>query len=359
MIERLRRLARGSIAWTLYYSGVLWFLARARLRDRATVVMYHRVLPPGADTFSSDAIVVTPKTFERQLRFLKRHFRLLSMQDLAQAWEARRPLPSMSCVVTFDDGWFDNHRYALPILRKVGVPAVVFAATDYIGSQNCFWQERLARMLYVAATCAGDPARLAAQHAGADIGVLPDARRREQALAAVSRLKLRGRDAIATVENELRSALRAAGIEPGLGDDRFMTWPELAELARDPHVTIGSHGCSHTPLDALEPARVAEELERSRERLERETGRPVDTIGYPNGDYNEAVLELVRNARYRLGFTTDKGSISTADDSLRLRRINVSEASSRTEPDFLCAMLLIFLRFRRPVPVSANANTRH
>jgi peptidoglycan/xylan/chitin deacetylase (PgdA/CDA1 family) len=359
MIERLRRLARGSIAWALYYSGVLWILARARLRERATIVMYHRVLPAGADTFSSDSIIVTPQTFERQLRFLKRHFRLLSMRDLAEAWESRRPLPSMSCVVTFDDGWFDNHRYALPILRKLGVPAVVFAATDYVGSQSCFWQERLARMLYQSAGCPGEPARLAAQYAGADIAALPDARRRAQALAAVSRLKSRGSDAIANAEDELRTALRAAGIEPGLGDDRFMTWAELAELARDPNLTVGSHGCSHTPLDSLPPAAVTEELERSRERLERELGCAIDTIGYPNGDYDEQVIELVRRARYRLGFTTDKGWNATTDDSLRLRRINVSEASSRTAPDFLCAMLLIFLRFRRPVPVPANANPGH
>jgi peptidoglycan/xylan/chitin deacetylase (PgdA/CDA1 family) len=352
MKERLRRLARQCIAGALYYSGALWLLARSRLRDRAVVVMYHRVLPAGADTFSADAIVVTPETFTRHMRFLKRHFRLLSMRDLVEAYDAKRPLPSMSCVVTFDDGWFDNHRYALPILREQGVPAVVFAATDYIGSARCFWQERLARMLFVASERPGEPARLAAEYAGTEIVAQPPARRRELALAAVARLKPRGATAIAAIQADLQRALDAAGFAPGLGDDRFMTWPELADLARDPHVTVGSHGCSHAPLTSLEAADASAELAGARDRLERELGSVVDTVGYPNGNFDDGVVALARDARYRLGFTTEKGTISTEDDPLRLRRVNISEPNTRNAPEFLCAILLVFNRFRRPVAIA-------
>jgi peptidoglycan/xylan/chitin deacetylase (PgdA/CDA1 family) len=355
MIERLRRLARRSIAGLLYGSGALWLLARSRLRDRAVVLMYHRVLPAGADTFSSDSIVVTPETFRRHMRFLKRNFRLLSMNDLAEAYAARRPLPSMGCVVTFDDGWFDNHRYALPILRAEGVPAVVFAATDFIGSARCFWQERLARMLFVAATQPGEPARLAATYAGSDIATQPSARRRELALAAVARLKAHGMTAVSKFETELQCALDASGVKTDPGDDRFMTWSELTELAREPQLTIGSHGCSHSPLTSLDSSAAMAELAGARDRLERELGRRVDTVGYPNGNFDDGVVEMARNARYRLGFTTEKGTISTDDDPLRLRRINIGEPSSQNLPEFLCAILMVFVRFRRPVPAAAHA----
>jgi peptidoglycan/xylan/chitin deacetylase (PgdA/CDA1 family) len=359
MTEGLRRFIRSAIAWGLYYSGALWLMARSRLRDGAIVVMYHRVLPAGADTFSSDSIIVTPQTFARHMRFLKRHFHLLSMRELADAYAASQPLPPMSCVVTFDDGWFDNHRHALPILREHQVPAVVFAATDYIGSDRCFWQERIARMLYLAAGSAGEPSRLAALHAGAEIGVQDPARRRELALAAVARLKSRGPAAIAALENELRSALESAGIHAGLGDDRFMSWPELKALAGDPNLTIGSHGCSHAPLTSLDAAACEGELRRARDTLERELGRPVDTVGYPNGDYDDTVVALARAAQYRLGFTTDKGTISIADDAFRLRRVNIGESNTRSAPDFLCALLLVFNRFRRPAPAAAHAHPRH
>ena len=64
---RARALARRALAFVLYYSGLLWLYAGIRLRDKATVLMYHRVLPADADSFSTDAIVVTPESFARQV----------------------------------------------------------------------------------------------------------------------------------------------------------------------------------------------------------------------------------------------------------------------------------------------------
>ena len=121
-------------ASVLFHAGLLRRLAHRRLRNGAIVLMYHRVLPEdrAAQSFSHPGIVVTPATFERQMALLKREFRPLSLQDFLGHMEARIPFPDGACLVTFDDGWIDNHDYALPILRRHGVPAVVFVATDYI-----------------------------------------------------------------------------------------------------------------------------------------------------------------------------------------------------------------------------------
>ena len=75
------------IAALLYYSGACWLYVRWKLRNRAVVLMYHRVLTAAQmeQSFSTDSIVVTPGTFERQMRLLHRWLnpidpaRLLSM----------------------------------------------------------------------------------------------------------------------------------------------------------------------------------------------------------------------------------------------------------------------------------------
>src|SRR6201999_329515 len=108
-------------AATLYYSGALWLYAAVKLRGKAVVLMYHRVLPSGADSFSHAGIVVTPQTFERHMRFFARHFRLLDLAGFRK--ELDGGFGPRACLVTFDDGWQDNHRHALPVLRRHRVPA--------------------------------------------------------------------------------------------------------------------------------------------------------------------------------------------------------------------------------------------
>lgn len=116
-MRRARATLRWLIACVLYYSGVLWIYAAIRLHGRAVALMYHRVLPGDTDSFSTDAIVVSPGSFERQMAFLKRHFTLLDAADLRACLERGR-FPNRSCIVTFDDGWYDNEVHVLPILEQ-------------------------------------------------------------------------------------------------------------------------------------------------------------------------------------------------------------------------------------------------
>jgi peptidoglycan/xylan/chitin deacetylase (PgdA/CDA1 family) len=358
MIEFLRRRSRRIVANTLYYTGALWILASIKFHRKAFVLMYHRVLPAGADTFSADSICVRPETFDRQMAFLRRHFKLLSIAELAEYLRANRPLPSRSCVVTFDDGWRDNFEHALPILREQQVPAAIFVATDYIGSADCFWQERLARLLFNAVKQGGVARELVERTVGtanlADRGAADQRRIIREAVDAMKKLPQQEIDAI-----EARVKKILGGASPDLGDDRFMDWKQVTALTRGTRVNVGAHGCSHTPLTKLPAGRAAHELEEAGNRIAAAVGVPTISIGYPNGNYDDTVVRLTRAAGYQLGFTTDKGLVGDVRDPFKLPRINIHEGASSTMPDFLCAILLVFNRLRRSPAPRVDAHPRH
>lgn len=97
------------------------------------ILAYHRVQPTPSDTLS-----VSTKDFERQLRWLR-----------LAGWRAvgidTPPPGRREFAVTFDDGYRDNHAYAAPILRRLGVPATFLISTGYLDDQRPFpW--RAARM---------------------------------------------------------------------------------------------------------------------------------------------------------------------------------------------------------------------
>ena len=84
----------------------------------------------------------------RDMRFVKQHFCVLSIDELFRRWQGNGLDPrSTYCVVTFDDGWRDNYVYAYPVLRRLGIPATIFLATRLVGTDEWVWPDKLAHLL--------------------------------------------------------------------------------------------------------------------------------------------------------------------------------------------------------------------
>lgn len=339
----LSRTVKFTLAQVLFFSGALTLLLRWKLRRSAIVLMYHRVLPANADSFSNPGIVVTPETFALHMRVLRRQLNPLEPRELADRLRARKDLAPRSCLVTFDDGWFDNHRHALPILRSENVPALIFVATDYIDSANCFWQERAARLLFAAWRAGARAAPALADLKTPAVTAADETGARRAIAGIVSQHKRLPPAELAAWLDGLTRALAALGIQPdGNGDDRFMRWSEVADLAGSGVVTIGSHACSHRPLSRLDAPTRRHELAESRRLIKARLGRDADAIAYPDGAHDDATVDDTRAAGYQLAFTTVRGTVAPASEPLRLRRVNLAEYGTGTTAEFLCRLAGLF-----------------
>lgn len=302
--------------------------------------MYHRVLPPDrrAQSFSTSAIVVTPTTFDRHLRFLKKYFRPLSATELLEYLRAGRALPSRSCLITFDDGWHDNLLHAAPVLRQHGFPSLIFVATDHVGLQGGFWQERMARLIYLGYIHRRLLDPVFRQLDAANLEHLSEAEARPAIRAVIDEIKnKRVRDAERIVEEleiSLAEHLPSNDLHQS-GEDQFLTWDQMRVLQETSMVEFGSHACSHAPLTSLPVENASEELRRSKAVLEATLNREVRYFAYPNGDCNANVEALVRAAGYQLAFTTKHGAVDCQKPLLRLGRVSIHEAAAHNH-----AMLL-------------------
>ncbi len=95
------------------------------------VLMYHSVTedPPDA----TRRLSVHPDQFGDQLALLRRNgFSTPSFGELAAALQSGTALPERSVVLTFDDGYADFHRNALPRLEACGFTATVFVTTGWL-----------------------------------------------------------------------------------------------------------------------------------------------------------------------------------------------------------------------------------
>ncbi len=92
------------------------------------VISYHKFSEDKSDT-----LTVKKSAFEEQMKFLKESgYRVISMDELFDFLDFKRPLPKKSVVITIDDGWVSAYEIAYPILKKYGYPATLFVYTDLI-----------------------------------------------------------------------------------------------------------------------------------------------------------------------------------------------------------------------------------
>ncbi|HKX36619.1 MAG TPA: polysaccharide deacetylase family protein, partial [Rhizorhapis sp.] len=122
-----------------------------RLRDREalTVIMLHRVLPKAmyAEHDPDPDYTISTGVLERLVRFLRANYTIVGLPDLLEARRGTRPLPPHPLLITFDDGWDDNVRYAAPILAAQQAPWVLFVAAGAVATGAPWWQETLLQAL--------------------------------------------------------------------------------------------------------------------------------------------------------------------------------------------------------------------
>jgi peptidoglycan/xylan/chitin deacetylase (PgdA/CDA1 family) len=94
------------------------------------VLMYHEIASPGETT---SRLAVHPWAWAEQLSYLhSRGYRTVRASELAAALAGRGKLPDQAIVLTFDDGYEDFHRRAMPLLAEYGFTATVFVTTGWL-----------------------------------------------------------------------------------------------------------------------------------------------------------------------------------------------------------------------------------
>jgi peptidoglycan/xylan/chitin deacetylase (PgdA/CDA1 family) len=117
---------------SIYYGGSYphraWRNAQWRRQGRSPVMVlfYHRIADDRANRWTASNAV-----FERQVRWLQRHFDLVSLAEAQRrVRSAHNHRPSVT--ITFDDGYADNCTRALPLLIREQIPCTYFVATRHI-----------------------------------------------------------------------------------------------------------------------------------------------------------------------------------------------------------------------------------
>lgn len=303
----MRHLIKTSVAAALHRSGANALIGGLTAGRQPLVLGYHSVVE---DVRAHEGRAIPPNLIsvgmlERQLDWIGRRYRFLTLDEVAAALESGRPFSQPSALVTFDDGYAGVYHHAWPLLRRKGIPAAAFVVTDMIGRT----QLQIYDKLYLAL-----------------MKVLPALRHslpQFTTLFRTHRIHLRQaptpdllRDSFATMRHlyttcdqpTLWRVIEALETIERVDDSRYpelhaMDWDMVLKLDRG-GVAIGSHTHTHALLTLEEPSAVAEQLKASSRTLQQRLGRPVAHLAYPDGRFDSDVVSAVAQAGYRFAYTT-------------------------------------------------------
>jgi len=282
---------------TLYFTGAHRLL-RPLLGGVGAILTLHHVRPPRPDAFQPNRLLeVTPRFLDDVLTGLRR-----SAVDIVTLDEMHRRLTECDfrrrfVCLTFDDGYRDNLRYALPVLKKHAAPFAVYIPTSFPDRLGELWwltlEQVIARQTRLALVMEGEDRRYDCYSVEAKYELYDHIYWWLRSLDDEADLRRAVRD-LAT-----RYHVDAAAI----CDTLCMDWGEIEQLAAEPLATIGAHSVNHVMLRKAGDQAARREMHNSASVIEAALGRRPRHFSYPLGDRNSAGPREFRLAA-ELGFKT-------------------------------------------------------
>ena len=263
---------------------------------------YHRIGDAEATVYDSGTYSCTTAQFDQQVQYFKRYFDILDLDTAADVIAGRQALTRSSVLLTFDDGYLDNYTCAFPVLRRHGASASFFLPTAFTGTGKLPWWDVIAWIvkqssrqsitLTYPATCTFNL-------------TVPN-----RSIPEI--LKLYKRRATTDTErflSELEAACDSSRPHPSNPERCFLNWDEAREMQAE-GMCFGSHTHTHEILSKLPLPAQVEELRTSREILEGELGRNIDTLAYPVGQrdsFSPETFTALETTGYRTAFSFFSG----------------------------------------------------
>lgn len=253
--------------------------------------------------------------FEAQARYLRRHYNLIGIEELAACLVGGEVVPQNAAMMTFDDGYADHYNFVWPILVGLGIKGCFFIPVRAIAEKIMLEVNMIQLILAVA-----DIDQVLAE---IKAGVEGESRGQAEAWEYYYRkYAMRGRfdgPKVTMVKKMLQSGLppeiRDSVIrklwhqwvdrdEKEAAEEWYLKESQIREMQRT-GMYFGNHSYRHEWLDAMDIGEQKKDINRAQEWLEGEVGvRGPRTFCYPFGRYDEATVKILKEEKYIAAFTT-------------------------------------------------------
>ncbi len=123
------------LAFIIMFTGTFIYTSVKAINENSIhvpIIMYHSILKSQSGTYT-----ISPDILEEDLKYIAENgFTTITMTDLIKYVYYDSPLPEKPIIITFDDGHYNNLTYAVPLLKKYNMVAVISIVGKYTDSYS-------------------------------------------------------------------------------------------------------------------------------------------------------------------------------------------------------------------------------
>lgn len=258
---------------------------------------------------------INKSDFIKQIDYLRKYYEIISIEEFEKRL-LNNSFTSREIVLTFDDGYANNLYVVEPILNKYNLPYTVFISTEHIATGQ-YYPTSVNRIIVKGAGL--KKISLPSQNISFSIETENDI---NNTVVSISNfLKTLTLKRVREITNDLINNVskdKWLELQEKYNSVRPMNWDEVIELSNRKNVTIGSHCkyhiCCHDNQDLEE---IERQIVESKQIIEDKLKIECNYFAYPNGDYTNSSNAIVRQAGYKMGFSTKKISKISIDNDLK------------------------------------------
>jgi peptidoglycan/xylan/chitin deacetylase (PgdA/CDA1 family) len=279
--------------------------------SKPVILFFHGVIEEKHEDLRVQSNQIRLDEFDSIIKFLKKYYSLLSLDELAFFLSEKRKLPKKTVVLAFDDGYQNTSTVAEPVLSGYGIPFSVFINTKYIneGTRLPSYYAKVG-VLYtdrktINLSCY--PQKIEINDLNSRYSLL------DKLLSEMKSMSNRNVNCTITELRKLLPSELWEELDSKFKSERLLTWEEIKALGKK-GVVIGSHGHDHCILHKNQiKDEIQYQVQTSKKVIESNLKTRCLYFCYPNGreqDISYDAVCMLKRAGYILALTSINGTIN-------------------------------------------------